>query len=70
MTKRALDKRCVEIADTVVPQYRSDKRSYSCTGGMAKRWQAAFEGACIALGRDPKARLGTRQRFLRGLQTT
>ena len=54
MTPRALDKRCVEIADAVVPQYRSGERSYSCTGGMAKRWQAAFEGACLALGHDPK----------------
>jgi len=59
MTKRALDKRCVEIADTVVPQYRSGKRNYSCTGGMAKRWLAAFEGARIALGRDPKELLQT-----------
>lgn len=54
MTKRALVKRCVQIADTVVPQYRSGKRGYSCTGGMAKRWLAALEGACIALGRDPR----------------
>jgi len=53
MTKQEIDERCVQVADTVVPQYRNAKRSYSCTGGMAKRWAAAFDGARIALGHDP-----------------
>lgn len=53
MTKQKLAARCVQIADTVVPQYRNEKRSYSCTGGMAKCWQAAYDGACIALGGNP-----------------
>jgi hypothetical protein len=45
--------RCTQIADAVVPEYRNGKRSYSCTGRVAKRWQAAWDGACIALGRSP-----------------
>ena len=47
--------RCTQIADAVVPEYRDGKRSYSCTGRVAERWQAAWDGACIALGREPKA---------------
>ena len=59
MTKRApvndvVTARCTQIADAVVPEYRAGKRSYTCTGRVAKRWQAAWEGACIALGREPK----------------
>lgn len=53
--------RCTEIADQVVPEYRrehSGGRYYSCTGHTAKRWQAAWDGACVALGRDPKEYLG------------
>lgn len=46
--------RCTQIADAVVPEYRDGKRSYSCTGLVAKRWQAAWDGACIALDREPK----------------
>jgi hypothetical protein len=45
---------CTQIADRVVPEYRARNKSYSCTGGVAKRWQAAWDGACIALGNDPK----------------
>jgi len=52
--KREIETRCLLIADKVVPQYRSGKRGYSCTGGMAKRWGAAFEGALLALGHDPE----------------
>lgn len=33
------------IADKVVPQYRHGERSYSCTGTIAKKWQAAYEAA-------------------------
>lgn len=44
--------RCTEIADQVVPQYRSGT-GYSCTGIYAKRWQAAWDAAMIALGGDP-----------------
>ena len=50
----AITERCTQIADAVVPEYRAGKRSYSCTGRVAKRWQAAWDGACIALGREPK----------------
>lgn len=49
-----ITERCTQIADAVVPEYRG-KRSYSCTGRVAQRWQAAWDGACIALGREPKA---------------
>lgn len=45
----AIDKRCTQIADVVVPAYRDGRRSYSCTGTVAKRWQAAWDGACAAL---------------------
>ena len=33
------------IADKVEPRYRCMGRSYSCTGHIAERWTAAFEGA-------------------------
>lgn len=46
--------RCTQIADAVVPAYRGGKKSYGCTGVVAKRWQAAWDGACFALGHDPK----------------
>jgi hypothetical protein len=46
--------RCTKIADEVVPEYRGSERDYSCTGRMARQWQAAWDGACRALGRDPK----------------
>lgn len=48
---------CTRIADQVVPQYRDDNQrqpGYSCTGIYAKRRQAAWDAACIALGGDPK----------------
>jgi hypothetical protein len=45
--------RCTQIADAVVPQYRAEGKSYSCAGGVAKRWQAAWDGAAVALGRAP-----------------
>lgn len=44
--------RCSKIADQVVPEYRGGKPR-SCTGHYAKRWQAAWDGACVALGGDP-----------------
>lgn len=44
--------RCTEIADKVVPEYRGGKPR-CCTGHIAKRWQAAWDGACVALGGDP-----------------
>jgi hypothetical protein len=50
----AIAVRCTQIADAVVPAYRCGKRGYSCTGRVAKQWQAAWDGACVALGRDPK----------------
>jgi ribulose kinase len=46
--------RCTQIADKVVPEYRGSERGYSCTGSVAKRWQAAWDGACVALGHDPE----------------
>ena len=51
-----LNDRCTEIADQVVPQYRKPKLAggyYACGSPTAKRWQAAWDGACIALGGDP-----------------
>lgn len=56
-----LAKQCTEIADRVVPQYRDENQrqpGYSCTGIYAKRWQAAWDGACVALGGDPADYLG------------
>jgi hypothetical protein len=50
----AIATRCTLIADQVVPEYRGGERSYSCTGRVAKRWQAAWDGACVALGGDPQ----------------
>lgn len=52
-TRAAVTDRCTQIADVVVPEYRGGRRSYGCTGGVAKRWQAAWDGACLALGHDP-----------------
>lgn len=45
--------RCTLVADQVVPEYRRGPRSYACTSPVAKRWQAAWDGACVALGQDP-----------------
>lgn len=50
----AITERCTQVADKIVPAYRGGERSYSCTGIVAKRWQAAWDAACIALGHDPK----------------
>lgn len=44
-----LERRCVAIADEAVPAYRHGVRPYSCTGHTAKRWQAAYDAARIAL---------------------
>lgn len=49
----SIAERCTQIADAVVPTYRGPG-PYSCTGAIAKRWQAAWDGACIALGHSPK----------------
>lgn len=49
-----LNTRCTQIADMVVPEYRAGRKSYSCIGSVAKRWQAAWDSACIALGYDPE----------------
>jgi len=46
--------RCTQIANTLVPEYLTGKRDYSCTGSVAKRWQAAWDGACVALGGEPQ----------------
>lgn len=50
----SINRRCTEIADQVVPEYRNGSRAYSCCGTVAKRWQAAWDGACIALGGYPE----------------
>lgn len=42
------NEQCSRIADQVVPEYRGGARSYSCTGTIAKRWNAAYEAAKIA----------------------
>lgn len=39
------DERALAIADKIVPAYRNGTRSYSCTGHVAKMWQAAYDGA-------------------------
>lgn len=44
---------CTVVADAVVPRYRQNPPP-SCTGHHAKRWQAAWDGACLALGGNPK----------------
>ena len=44
---------CTFYADRVVPDYRGGKRAHSCGSQMAHRWQAAWDGACLALGGDP-----------------
>lgn len=56
MRDDALAARATRIADQVIPDYRSPPRGryYSCTGVIARRWQAAWDGAMIALGGDPK----------------
>ena len=48
-----LEDRCTAIADTVVPAYRSGA-ARSCTGHYARQWQAAWDGACIAMGGKPE----------------
>jgi hypothetical protein len=55
-SKSSIAARCTQVADAVVPQYRGGKKSYSCTGTVARHWQAAWDGACIALGGDPQDR--------------
>lgn len=56
-----LDKRSVEIADQIVPDYRGGQRSYSCTGTMAKRWGAANDAARLALVEPFRQRLANRR---------
>lgn len=56
-----LVQRCTAIADQAVPQYRTPKPGggyYTCTGIYAKRWKAAWDGACIALGGNPQDHVG------------
>lgn len=48
LSQNHLKRRCVEIADQVVPSYRG--KGLCCTGPTAKRWQAAYDGAARALG--------------------
>jgi hypothetical protein len=45
---------CARAADLVVPEYRNGKQIYSCSGMVAKKWQTAWDGACWALGHNPK----------------
>ncbi len=50
-----IERCCAEIADKIVPRYRDrTKPPLPCHGDVAKKWQAAWDGACIALGADPK----------------
>ena len=48
-----LEARCTAIADAAVPKYR-DGKARSCTGHYARQWQAAWDGACLALGGKPE----------------
>lgn len=46
---------CLAIADQVVPEYRTrrkDGSNFTCTGHTAKRWQAAYDAAYLALSSD------------------
>jgi len=45
-----INERLAAIADQVVPEYRAKGASYSCTGHVAHKWNAAYEGAARALG--------------------
>lgn len=45
--KPAIDRSCVEIADRVVPDFRGKRKS--CTSQAARKWQAAYDAAKIAL---------------------
>lgn len=49
-----LARHCTMIADLAVPAYRSGVKSYGCASHTAKRWQAAWDGACLALGGRPE----------------
>ncbi len=52
-----LERYCTAIADQAVPFYRSPpngRMPFSCTSHTANRWQAAWDGACIALGGNPQ----------------
>ena len=54
MTPEAeVKRRCGEIADRLVPGFRVTAKR-SCTGHYAKRWEAAYEGARLALTGDDK----------------
>lgn len=55
MTRRRPDSTCVHVADAIVPNYRHGKRTYSCGGTVAQRWQAAYDAA--SLGADEGARI-------------
>lgn len=56
---------CTLIADRVEPRYRSGLRPYCCGGHVAKLWQAAWDGACTALGGDPASFLNPPQVVLK-----
>jgi len=52
-TPAPIKERCSQIADVVVPTFRCAPGG-RCTRPTAKRWQAAWEGACLAFGHSPK----------------
>lgn len=47
------EQKACAIADRIVPAYRQGPRRYSCTGHVAKMWDAAFSGALAALAEQP-----------------
>ena len=49
IVKAELEKVAIVIADQVIPEYRAVGKSYPCHGHVAKRWQAAYDGALLAL---------------------
>jgi hypothetical protein len=63
--RKEIADRCDQIADEVVPAYRCGKRSYGCTGTVAKRWGAAWDAACLALGGNPESYRRSAMRQLR-----
>lgn len=47
------EQKAIAIADKIVPAYRDGGRRYSCTGNVAKMWQAAYDGALAVLTPEP-----------------
>lgn len=62
-----IEERAVAIADRVVPAYRAAGARYSCTGHVAKMWNAAYDGA-LSMMQELQAGAGWDHRY-RPLET-